>query len=102
MFGCAICLLLVPVVGCNRSAAVALLLVGMFIYGFITGGEYGVISEYAPAFAGTVFGVANTLAATTGFIGPMLIGYLLDHGVIFIYFYSLIIKMIIYHGRTVR
>ena len=81
MFGCAVCLLLVPIVGCNSNAVIALLLIGMFIYGFITGGEYGVITEYAPDFAGTVFGVANTLASATGFVGPMLVGYLLDHGV---------------------
>ena len=81
MFGCAVCLLLVPIVGCNSNAVIALLLIGMFIYGFITGGSYGVIAEYAPDFSGTVFGVANTLASTTGFIGPMLVGYLLDNEV---------------------
>ena len=82
MFGCAVCILLVPIVGCDSSAVIALLLIGMFVYGFITAGEYGVITEYAPDFSGTVFGVANTLACATGFIGPMLVGYLLEHGVI--------------------
>ena len=82
MFGCAVCLLLVPIVGCNSSAVIALLLVGMFVYGFITGGEYGVIPEYAPDFSGTVFGFANTFASFTGIVGPMLVGYLLEHGVI--------------------
>ena len=81
MFGCAVCLILVPIVGCNSDAVISLLLIGMFVYGFITGGEYGVITEYAPNVSGTVFGVANTLASATGFIGPMLVGYLLDHGV---------------------
>ncbi|XP_054160049.1 uncharacterized protein LOC128958258 [Oppia nitens] len=79
MFGCALCLILVPIVECDSSAVIALLLLAMFVYGFITGGEYGVIVEYAPDFSGTVFGVANTLASATGFVGPMIVGLLLDH-----------------------
>ena len=81
MFGAGICLLMLPFVGCNSGAAVALLLLAMFIYGFITGGEYGVIPEYAPAFAGTVFGISNSISSTTGFLGPMLVGFLLDNEV---------------------
>ncbi|CAG2104507.1 unnamed protein product, partial [Medioppia subpectinata] len=80
MFGCGLCLLLVPIVGCDGDAVIALLLISMFVYGFISGGEYGVIAEYAPDYSGTVFGVANTLASATGFAGPLIVGVLLDHG----------------------
>jgi len=81
MFGTAVCFILIPIVDCNKEAVISLLLVGMLLYGFITGGEYSIIPEYAPEFSGTVFGVANTMASATGFIGPLIVGLLLDAGV---------------------
>jgi MFS family permease len=81
MFGTAVCFVLIPIVDCDKEAVIALLLIGMFIYGFITGGEYAIIAEYAPDYSGTVFGVANTMASATGFIGPLIVGLLLDAGV---------------------
>ncbi len=65
--------------GCDTSAVITLLLLGMFLFGAISGGEFAVIPEYAPNYSGTVFGVANTLASTTGFMGPQIVGYLLDN-----------------------
>ncbi|CAG2117364.1 unnamed protein product [Medioppia subpectinata] len=77
---CAVCMFLIPVVDCNAIAVIALMLVGMTAFGFITGGEFCVVPEYAPSYAGSVFGVSNTLASTTGFIGPQIVGLLLDYG----------------------
>ncbi len=81
MFGTAVCFVLIPIVDCDRDAVIALLLIGMFIYGFITGGEYAIIPEYAPDYSGTVFGVANTMASVSALIGPLIVGLLLDAGV---------------------
>ena len=81
MFGSAISLLLIPTVGCNSSAVIALMLLSMLSYGAVTGGEYGIIPEYALNYSGTIFGVANTLASTLGFVCPLIVGLLLDHGV---------------------
>ena len=50
----------------------------MCLYGFITGGEYPIIPEYAPEFTGTVFGFTNTLASSMGFLAPIIVGQILD------------------------
>ena len=50
----------------------------MCLYGFITGGEYPIIPEYAPEFTGTVFGFTNTLASSMGFLAPLIVGQILD------------------------
>ncbi|CAG2123455.1 unnamed protein product, partial [Medioppia subpectinata] len=79
MFGCCICIGVIPLVGCNIVAVMCLLLSGIFLFGSIAGGEYACIPEYAPNYSGTVYGVASTLASTTGFMGPQIVGLLLDH-----------------------
>ncbi|CAG2171314.1 unnamed protein product [Oppiella nova] len=56
------------------------MLLSMLSYGAVTGGEYGIIPEYALNYSGTIFGVANTLASTLGFVCPLIVGLLLDHG----------------------
>jgi MFS family permease len=50
----------------------------MCLYGFITGGEYPIILEFAPEFSGTVFGFSNTFASSTGFLAPIIVGFILD------------------------
>ena len=52
----------------------------MCLYGFLTGGEYPIIPEYAPEFTGTVFGFSNTLASSMGFVAPIIVGQILDTG----------------------
>ena len=78
--GPAICLLVVPLVGCRVIAVIVLILCSMCLYGFITGGEYPIIPEYAPEFTGTVFGVTNTIASSMGFLAPIIVGQILDSG----------------------
>ncbi|CAG2110653.1 unnamed protein product [Medioppia subpectinata] len=59
-------------------AVVVLVVLSMCLYGFITGGEYPIIPEYAPEFTGTVFGITNTLASSMGFLAPIIVGQILD------------------------
>jgi MFS family permease len=68
-------------VNCDKTAVIVLLLLGMFLYGFFSGGEYPTIAEYAADLSGTIFGVSYTIAPATGFIGPLIVGLLLEHGV---------------------
>jgi MFS family permease len=81
LFGPAICISLVPAVGCDSTAVVTLLILAMFLYGLSTGGEYPIISEFAPDFAGTVFGVVATLSIFPAFVAPYVVGVLLDEKV---------------------
>lgn len=78
MLGPALCMALIPLMGCNSTPVTILLLAGMFAYGFFTAGEWTTGSEYAPNSAGTVFGVANSLAFVMGVVAPYLVGILLD------------------------
>lgn len=88
---CAICLVLIPWVGCNSGAAIALLLLGMYLCVCgVSGGEFAIVAEYAPNYSGTVFGVSNTLASSTGFIGPQVSGFLLDQVVSSMLFHLLL------------
>lgn len=81
LIGPAICIGLVPAMGCNSNAVVVLLVLAMLLYGFITGGEWPVISEFAPDFAGTIFGIANIFSMCTAFVAPYIVGVLLDENV---------------------
>jgi MFS family permease len=81
LIGPAICIGLVPAVGCDSNVVVVLLVLAMLLYGFITGGEWPVISEFAPDFAGTIFGIANVFAMCTAFVAPYIVGVLLDEDV---------------------
>ncbi|KAI1289581.1 Sialin [Halotydeus destructor] len=74
----AICLALIPLVGTNTTAVYCLLIGSMFGFGFTCGGENPIVGEFAPAFAGHIFGIANTVAAAMGIVAPIFVGYLLE------------------------
>ncbi|KAI1290431.1 Sialin [Halotydeus destructor] len=74
----AICLALIPLAGKNTTIVYVLLIVSMFGFGFTCGGENPVIGEFAPAYAGHIFGIANTVGAATGIVAPLVVGYLLE------------------------
>ena len=79
--GPAICTLLMAQVGCDSIAVIVLLMLAMFLYGFLSGGEWPIISEFALDYAGTVFGIANTPAMATGFVAPLIVGAFIDENV---------------------
>ena len=64
----------VPLVECNREATIALLFVAVTLNGG-TGAGYEVnILDVAPNYAGTVYGLINSLGSLPAFIAPMTIG----------------------------
>ncbi|KAI1289620.1 putative inorganic phosphate cotransporter [Halotydeus destructor] len=74
----AICFALIPLVGKNTTAVYALLIGSMFGYGFTCGGENPIVGEFAPAYAGHIFGIANTISSATGIVAPIFVGFLLE------------------------
>ncbi|KAH7639661.1 sialin-like protein 6 [Dermatophagoides farinae] len=78
LFGPALCLGLIPAFGTQPNPVIAMLIMAMMLYGFFSAGEWTIISEYAPNFAGTVFGMANILAFAMGVVAPYIVGVLLD------------------------
>lgn len=81
LIGPALCLAVITAMGCNSTAVVALMITALFLYGFMSGGEFAVISEFAPDFSGTVFGVAATLCVWPSFVAPYVVGLMLDQNV---------------------
>lgn len=81
MAGPIVCLSLVPAAGCNQTEIVYLLILWMFFYGFITGGEIPTVADMAPDIAGTVFGFANTWSCAMGIFAPMVMGGILANDV---------------------
>ncbi|XP_023217902.1 sialin-like [Centruroides sculpturatus] len=82
LLGPAFCLIAVPIMGCDSSSVVVLLVLSMGLYGMVGGGDIPVFVDIAPEFAGTIFGLANGLAGATGFLTPLVAGIFLDsdHG----------------------
>ena len=78
MFGPALCLGLIPAVDCSCSGVTGLLVGAMLLMGFTRGGEWTLISEYAPNSVSTVFCFANILAFAMGMTAPYVVGILLD------------------------
>ncbi|CAG5136826.1 unnamed protein product [Candidula unifasciata] len=63
----------------SRTVAVSLLVAAVGISGFTMAGYSVNHLDIAPAFAGTLFGITNTIGTTTGFIGPVILGALTKH-----------------------
>ncbi|KAF8786281.1 Sialin like protein [Argiope bruennichi] len=82
LLGPAFCLVLLPVMGCSHWPVVSLIIMSMFFYGMVGGGDIPAFVDIAPELAGTIFGLANGLAGTTGFLSPLIAGIFLDsdHG----------------------
>lgn len=74
----ALCLVLIPSMGCNLTVVLVLLIVATFLFQFRTAGEWTIISDFAPNNSGLVLGIASTLSFSTGFIAPYLSGVILN------------------------
>ena len=81
MAGPAICLFIIPFFGDDKTLIIVLSIASMTFLGFITGGEYPIVSEFAQDFAGTTFGIANTFGSLSGFMAPNIIGWILEANV---------------------
>uniref|UniRef100_A0AAG5D7W2 Major facilitator superfamily (MFS) profile domain-containing protein n=1 Tax=Anopheles atroparvus TaxID=41427 RepID=A0AAG5D7W2_ANOAO len=62
--------------GENRSWAVAIFTLSLFLNGAVTAGYLGNGLDIAPNFSGTIFGMANTLSSFGGFVSAFMVGQL--------------------------
>ncbi len=61
--------------GCNIGLGMTLLCLGYFLNGAISCGHMSSHIDLAPNFAGTLFGISNTLAGgVTGLVAPLVVG----------------------------
>ena len=64
--------------GCDALVVMILLSLSQFFAGFAYAGFYNPnILDLAPPFAGTLFGISNTIGNMNGFLAPQLAGYII-------------------------
>lgn len=67
----AVCFVLIVRVGLDWSKVELLLYIQMIFYTFVNGGEVSLPTEVSAEFGGTIYGIANTVGSSTGFIIPV-------------------------------
>ncbi|KAJ6222360.1 hypothetical protein RDWZM_000905 [Blomia tropicalis] len=79
--GPAICLIMIPIVGCNLPSLVALLIVAMTIFGLNAGGDKINVVDISLHYSGTIYGITNAIASIPGILSPLVVGFLINlHG----------------------
>ena len=79
LFGGALTIGIVPLVGCNIVLIIVLLNLSMLIVGSITGGENMIVVDVAPDFSSSIYAFTNSFASLSGFMAPLFAGILLDN-----------------------
>ncbi|KAJ8714908.1 hypothetical protein PYW08_004889 [Mythimna loreyi] len=82
IFACLVpgaCLLGICYIGCNRSAAVALMALAVTAIGGMFCGFLSNHIDISPNFAGTLMAITNTVATVPGIVVPIFVGYV-THG----------------------
>ena len=75
----AVTLVLLSWPGCNSAYAVSMICVGFFFNGAISPGFFSSFMDIAPNFAGTTFGISNTLGgALFGTTVPLFVGAIIE------------------------
>lgn len=77
-YGLMMCLLSVPFMGCSVNNTVALLVLGMFLYGLITGGDVIIPAEVSTNFPATIYASINMFSNFAGVLSPLLVGAILE------------------------
>lgn len=76
--GAALCLAVIPSMGCNQNAVIAILFIGGLFQAFDAAGNVPNPGELSKNYATTVFAIVNMLNTSAGFIVPYLIGVILE------------------------
>ncbi|XP_071481069.1 putative inorganic phosphate cotransporter, partial [Diadema antillarum] len=71
-------LIAVPHVGCSHRFVIALMSTGICGIGVTFSGIFVNAQDLAPRFNGTVFAVGNCLSVASGFIGPIIVGFITE------------------------
>ncbi|XP_022237128.1 sialin-like isoform X2 [Limulus polyphemus] len=74
-----LCLIAVPLLRCNHVGILSVLILSMVFLAITTGGDTPVPLDLAPAYAGAVMGIVNTVTNCSGIFAPMVAGALTEH-----------------------
>ncbi|XP_023225601.1 uncharacterized protein LOC111626456 [Centruroides sculpturatus] len=80
LIGCGTCLIIIPQIGCNIPLITTVMSIGLFFFGFNTGGSTPTIADMAPDFSGIMCGILATLPTSGAFLGPMVAGLITHDG----------------------
>lgn len=72
----AVFLLIETLVGCDTTWVIVLLTMSLGMNGATTITSLHNPQDLSPNYAPTIYGIVNSIASTTGFINPMIVGYL--------------------------
>lgn len=78
LVGPAICLIIIPQLGCSLTGLVTLLIVAMVIFGLNAGGDKPIVVDIAPDHSGTIYGITNAIASLPGILSPLVVGFLIN------------------------
>ncbi|UYV62380.1 SLC17A2 [Cordylochernes scorpioides] len=78
LLGTAASTAVLPQLGCQQGAVIAVLVVALGCLGLNQGGDNPNVVDLAPDHAGTIFGISNGLSAITGILAPLVAGFLLE------------------------
>ncbi|CAD5119812.1 DgyrCDS8396 [Dimorphilus gyrociliatus] len=79
LMGPGIFLVVISFIGCSRSAAVICLTLSVGLGGIASAGFQVNHLDLAPAFAGTLLGITNSIATIPGFAGPAVVTAFTEH-----------------------
>lgn len=71
---------MVPFGGCSQAVVMSLLVAAMLFFGLISGGDVPLPAEMSEHFPATLFSLINTASASSGFVAPVLVGWILESG----------------------
>ncbi|KAG9510631.1 Sialin [Fragariocoptes setiger] len=76
ILGSSLCFAIMPCMGCNQTFVIGLLFVQIACYSLINGGEVQLPSELTLDFSGTIYALANSIGSSTGFLVPIVHGWI--------------------------
>jgi MFS family permease len=62
--------------GCDVFTAVVLLTISLMLHGSVSSGALASVVDISPNFAGVSLGINSTFSTFSGFVSPMIVGYL--------------------------
>ena len=62
--------------GCDVITAVLLLTISLMLHGSVSSGALASVVDISPNYAGVTLGINSTFSTFSGFISPMIVGYL--------------------------
>ncbi|XP_023234205.1 sialin-like [Centruroides sculpturatus] len=78
IIGTSVCMICIPLVGCDSTNVIIILIMTTGFMGFVGGGDIPIILNMAPKYTGPLYGLTNGMATISGFLSPYIAGLFLD------------------------